>query len=76
MKKLIALVFLASFLSVQIAPVMAGNSSISIIENGDGEDAKAKKKDRKKAERKSCDKKEMKEGCCKDMEKAKKDKKK
>ncbi len=72
MKKLIALVFLAGFLSVQIAPVMAVSSSISTIENGGGDDAKAKKKDKKKEKSDSCCQKDAnaEKSCCKADDKA------
>ncbi|MEQ8358135.1 MAG: hypothetical protein RH860_01515 [Cytophagales bacterium] len=74
MKKLIALVFLSAFLSVQIAPAMAFESNFVKIENEGGDDVKAKKKDKKKAKSKDCAKKDMKDGCCKDVKDSKKEK--
>jgi hypothetical protein len=66
MKKLIVLVFLSAFLSVQVIPAFASDSfnSIEVVKKGGD---KKKKKDKSKE---ACDKTKM--SCCKDMAKTQK----
>ncbi len=74
MKKLIALTCLSAFLLVQTVPVMAFERNFFKIENEGGDDVKTKKKEKKKAKSKDCAKKDMKDGCCKDVKDSKKEK--